>query len=123
MKLPKMVAAVLDDETANFLKGLAVHQNVFCHHVTMAYQPSPEVYAKYQHLIGTTIEFDCRWSVRDHKGQATFVDGVPSEKKVPHITISCADGVEPVYSNQLFNNPQRRYTTLRFRGKATVRAW
>ena len=37
----------------------------------------------------------------DEKGQAVVVSGVDSSNKIPHITISTADGVSPVYSNEL----------------------
>jgi len=38
----------------------------------------------------------------DEKGDALLVENPKSKNKYPHITLSCAEGVSPVYSNELF---------------------
>lgn len=117
---PILVAAVLDQATSEMLRGLTLHENEYCHHVTMAYRPSPEVFAKYEHLIGRTIEFRIVNSFLDCNGQAATVNGVPSENAVPHITMGCSIGVQPSYSNKLLANQAARRTPLNLNGKATV---
>lgn len=117
---PTLVAVVLSPETAAALRGLAVHPNVFCQHVTMAYRPTPDVYAKYASFIGHELEFDIVALALDANGQAVVVDGVPSEKEVPHITISCADGIKSSYSNTLFTNYERKEIPTRLRGRGVV---
>ena len=37
----------------------------------------------------------------DEKGDALLVEDIKSENKYPHITLSCAEGVKPVYSHEL----------------------
>ncbi len=37
----------------------------------------------------------------DEKGDALLVENAKSSNKYPHVTLSCAEGVSPVYSNQL----------------------
>ena len=103
---PGLIAVVLDNETAEHLRNLAIHSNVFCKHVTMAYRPKPDVYSKYASLMGQEVEFDIVYEAFDSYGQTVAVKGVPSENAVPHITISCADGVPPAYSNKLLDKPE-----------------
>lgn len=102
---PGLIGLVLDEAIATRLKGLTLHPNVKCHHITMAYRPDPDTYSKYAPLIGQRIEFDIDTLVQDDLGQAVTVSGVPSEKPVPHITLSVADGVHSNYSNTLVINP------------------
>lgn len=46
----------------------------------------------------------------DNRGQCITIYKSPEligllwEKQVPHVTISCADGIKPFYSNELLNN-------------------
>jgi hypothetical protein len=43
----------------------------------------------------------------DHKGDALFVKNPKSKNKYPHITISCAKKVLPVYSNELLEKASK----------------
>lgn len=52
--------------------------------------------------IGKPVELKVVGYKRDDKGEAVVVQGVPrADGKVPHITLSVAPGVKPVYSNEL----------------------
>ena len=95
------IALVLDEASATAIKPLAAHATCYCHHVTMAYKPSFQTWQKFRSMLGSTIEFDTCGLVKDEKGQALLVKGVESEKKFPHITLSCAEGVQASYSNDL----------------------
>ncbi len=115
------IAAVISKHGAAKLSKLARHSRVFCHHVTMAYRPSGKVYRKYADFIGTEIIFEITEIVSNEKGQAVRVRGVPTENKHSHITVSCADGVNPVYSNTLLTRKKdRRIRPYKQKVRATI---
>jgi Fungal tRNA ligase phosphodiesterase domain len=114
------IAAVLDDDFAENLARKAEFKNVFCKHVTMAYNPSDEVFNKYAPLLGGVIVMSTTRMCKGDGCQAVVVRGVPSENEVPHITISCADGVKPATSNAMLRNPKKDQLFLQV-GTATVR--
>lgn len=96
-------AAVLDPESSELLKDKAVHTNIFCHHVTLAYNPTEEVASRYKHLVGTKLQLRVTGIRTSNKCQAAIVEGVQTENKHSHVTISCADGTKPVESNELLS--------------------
>lgn len=79
------------------------HKNVFGHHSTIAFKPKS--------LDG--IEVGKRWNVKilgrasDDKGDALLVENQKSRNKYPHITLSCAEGVGPIYSNELLERADK----------------
>ncbi|MBX4200798.1 hypothetical protein KW786_01575 [Candidatus Parcubacteria bacterium] len=91
--------------TAEFVKNPAVllekfppkHPRVFAHHSTIVFKPSS--------LEGiemgkeSTLKIVAR--VYDEKGDALLVENPKSNSKHPHITLSCAQGISPAYSNEL----------------------
>lgn len=95
------VGAFLDDsEKAKLLARFApVHPRVFAHHMTMVFKPAPDhpVFAR----LGEWVDVEVFATAEDAKGQAVCVRGVESDNPNPHITISCAEGTAPVYSNDL----------------------
>ena len=119
------IAAVLDHDFAEDLRNetemYGRHDNVRCEHVTMAYNPSDEVFKKYENLIGRDVFINVQAVVHDDRAQAAIVTGLPSENEVAHITLSLADGVPASYTKSLFHNPDRVDTTFIRGGKATVR--
>jgi Fungal tRNA ligase phosphodiesterase domain len=74
-------------------------EKVFAHHSTIAFKPA--------NLDGiamgqaSTLRILAR--VTDEKGDALLVDNPHSANQYPHITLSCAPGVSPVYSNELLS--------------------
>lgn len=96
------VSAILTPESRSQLlrRVPPVHATVYAHHVTMAFNPEPEVLERYRALEGQRIKVPVTAVCADEKGQAVLV-GVDSENEYPHITISVADGVEAKYSNEL----------------------
>lgn len=73
------------------------HPRVFAHHSTIAFKPGS--------LAG--IELGKKQTIKilgrafDEKGDALLVENPKSKNEHPHITLSCAEGVSPVYSNEL----------------------
>lgn len=82
------------------------HGTVHADHVTLKFKPSDtdierfELFRKKSGLLVVTKEFS------DDKGQCVEVVGMPEldHAQTHHITISCADGVKPVYSNELLKS-------------------
>jgi len=78
-----------------------VHEWVKGTHMTIAFNPPMERFEqKYQPIIGQPVALRVVGQAQDEKGQAVVVEAM-SENRIPHITISCASGIGPVYSNQL----------------------
>ena len=114
------ILAVISSAAAAKLRRLAIFPDIYCHHITIAAHPDDVTYRKYARLLGRRVRFQVTGVYADSKGQAARVTGVPSENAHPHITISCAPGVHPKYSNDLLAKkrlPGKRY---RQRGWATV---
>ena len=101
----------LDDASKARLKELVArtfgdsYPNVFCDHVTLAYGPG-QVADFDEGLLGSSASFEAWNVVYDGKGAALELDreellslGVNNER--PHVTLACAAGVKPVYSNEL----------------------
>lgn len=99
------VAVVLDEQSVAVLQGMAVHSNVHCHHLTLSFRPSDEEWAKdYATIEGQTLELSVVGIAADDKGQAALVAlplGIACKNANPHVTISCAEGIAPKYSNDL----------------------
>lgn len=81
-----------------------LHEKVFADHMTIAFRPDDTTDKEFMDRIDEEIELVVVGEAKDQKGQAAVVvpghitkpDGLP-----PHITISCAPGTKPVYSNTL----------------------
>jgi len=114
------VALVLDEETKAKLLSLVILPEVYCTHVTMAYRPKPEVYAKYQPLLGKDFDFEITGIRYDGIGQCARVTGVPTENEVAHITMSCDRGVKPSHSKELMQDPKVREVFANLKGRGTV---
>tara|TARA_Y100000310_G_C20463316_1_gene706392 strand:+ start:402 stop:926 length:525 start_codon:yes stop_codon:yes gene_type:complete len=71
----------------------------FSHHMTIKFKPSPEEVVSLP--IGEDVTLKIIGYGEDDKGQAVMVSGVRSSNDIPHITVSTAEGVSPVYSNEL----------------------
>lgn len=110
-----------------------IHSNVYADHVTLRFRPSPEEVLHLDHWTddhGDRVELVPVRLVSDDKGQALEVSpfNIPtfysSESNLPknpqqilHITISCADGVSPVYSNKLLVDSSACIAAIRERSR------
>jgi hypothetical protein len=99
--MSKYFSIVLSPHSQELLKSLGLkHPNVYCHHVTVAFNPSLEDITKWTPHIGKKISFYTTRMVTDEHAQAIEVNA-PSNNEFPHVTMSTAVGVKPVYSNEL----------------------
>jgi len=100
-------AIVLTDESVQKLKKdfPPLHPNEFYHHVTLNFGKK-----QFPENLGEEVTFRVVGHAYDEKGQAVVVTDISSDNEVPHITLSCADGVKPVYSNELVKSG---YDTIR----------
>lgn len=96
------------------------HANVFADHVTLYFKPSLEQADLVLDLLergvgGGFFLLDAVAYAEDDKGQALAIEidselsayGVLARNEIMHITISCADGVSPAYSNELLRDAHR----------------
>lgn len=105
-RLAGYLAVVLSEESAKTLKDAfpPAHPAEYYHHMTVVFRPSEEVLAEYGSLLGKEMTLFVVGYACDEKGQAVKVCPpleLVVEKAHPHITLSCANGVKPVYSNEL----------------------
>jgi len=117
----------LDDASRSALCTAASqrHPIAFYHHMTVLFQPTQAALDEVHDRLGEgcVVEMAAQLVAEDAKGQAVLVrpvgpiaDFVHSD--VPHVTMSCADGVSPVYSNTLLQTavtkPDELAPILRF---------
>lgn len=100
-------AVLLDAECVETLKTTVnpVHPNVYAEHTTLCFQPNEEQDAKWMKRLGDKVVLTAIGRRSDDRGDALVVAGIGREDNgIPHITISCADGTKPFYSNELLAN-------------------
>lgn len=106
MPKPIYTALFLTEEAEELIKKLYPprHPNVYAHHVTLVFKPSPKDIEFLDPLVGRGFQFEIDGEAFDERGQAVKVT-VPEylrlNGQVHHVTISCAHDVTPVYSNEL----------------------
>jgi hypothetical protein len=82
-----------------------VHPNVYAEHTTIVFKPTAEQDQELEERLGEDVRLVAIGTAEDDKGDAVVVSGVKRyDDKTPHITISCANGVKPFYSNKLIDN-------------------
>lgn len=107
------VSAVLTEASRSRLLAAVppVHPRVYAHHVTMAFNPDETTLAYYRQFEGQRIRVPVTAVAVDDKAQAVLV-GVESENDYPHITVSVAEGVKPVYSNELMTRVDLQHVPI-----------
>lgn len=100
------IALVLNKQSIKDLKEMfpAKHKNTFYHYMTIVYKPNKVLYDKYEKYINEDLTLKVTGHCFDEKGQVVILDSKLSENEVPHITLSCVEGVSPVYSNELLKS-------------------
>ena len=73
------------------------HSKVFAHHSTNKFRPEDAADLE----VGRKVRIKILARVSDDKGDVLLVENPKSENTQPHITLSCADGVAPKYSQEL----------------------
>jgi hypothetical protein len=101
------ICAVLSPAARKILEALACHEGVHCHHVTIYFRPTEDDFnAIFRPHLGQQVILKVTGIVTNDRGQAVIVEpltGMPSNRRA-HITVSCADGTKPVYSNELIEH-------------------
>lgn len=108
MTKPAYVGVFLDRPSREYLLGRvpARHQDVYTDHLTLAFGSAMS--GKY-YPVGMQIELRV-WAIAwDLHGQAALCRGSVmrsflADGQIPHITLSCARGTPPKYSNELVKN-------------------
>jgi len=108
MALPLFIAIYLTPASKQALLAAVPpkHTKVYAEHLTVCFKPHDIIVEQYASRIGTVVPITIEGVAEDEKGQAVFVREqlYRLDKGVAHITISCAEGVPPKYSAELFNN-------------------
>ena len=109
------IAVYLDEESSQKLRsevGLK-GANTQCDHVTLKFDPSPEILSALEPLFGTHADIRVLAIAEDEHCQAAYVEvraastggSIQSFNKFPHITLSCegqsGELCAPMYSNVL----------------------
>jgi len=122
-KLQGYLAVVLEDGvTKAILRGLCKHPIQYCEHITLAFKPTQEVFDKYASMIDKLVDFDLVEIVCDDRAQAAVVFGLglECENPIAHVTMSCAPGTKPFYSNELLKQQAGRGQPLNIKGNGRV---
>jgi len=98
------IRALLAPSSKAFLLEMVppVHKEEHASHITVANRPLKDdpIFDKYKE--GEEILVFAMRYAEDERGQAVVVEGIErNDGKIPHVTISCAEGTKPVYSNEL----------------------
>lgn len=99
-------AVKLDDASraALLTKFPAAHPTVYAEHMTIVFGPSDNVDKALMQECGTDVRLEVVGYGSDDKGQAVVVRSDTVSRiggGIAHVTISCANGTRPVYSNTL----------------------
>ena len=94
---PKYTALFVKDSQVLLEKFPPRHQKVYGHHSTIQYKPT-----SLDDLdLGAETKMRIIGRAFDENGDALLVENPKSYNTYPHITLSCAEGVPPNYSNEL----------------------
>jgi hypothetical protein len=81
-----------------------IHPNKFAEHMTIIFKPSDVINDMLNEQIGTNVVLTVVGYAADNKGEAIVVRSNNIKRMdngIAHITLSCADGIPPKYSNDL----------------------
>jgi hypothetical protein len=115
------VSLVLTPHSQAILKRIVppAHPEVHAHHMTMAYKPALHRLEHFHEKAGERLRIKVVGLAQDDRGQAVLVNG-PSDNQYPHVTISCADGVEAKYSNELLARGAKKIKPFWLDGVVTI---
>lgn len=86
------------------------HKKIFAHHSTIEFKPR-----NINNIaVGKKYEIKILGRATDNKGDALLVENPKSKNKYPHITVSCAEGIPPMYSNELLERAAQNDSIIYF---------
>ena len=96
--------------------------------MTIVFGPTEEQEELLKKSIGESVILIITGRKHDDKGDAVVISGTHRRlgEGVPHITISCADGIKPVYSNKLLDDGWDAINTITLHGtiaRRTNKSW
>jgi hypothetical protein len=94
---PLYTALFITDITALTNTFKPRHPKVFGHHSTIAFKPDSIAGID----VGAESKIRIIGRAHDERGDALLVENPKSNNLHPHITLSCAEGTSPFYSNEL----------------------
>ncbi len=97
-------AYFIDDLNSLLERFNPVHKNVYADHCTINYKPKDLSNLN----LGKKSKLKIIARVFNEKGDALLVEDLKTENKFPHITVSCAEGIPPMYSNQMLEEESIR---------------
>jgi len=112
-------AVILTDRSSNLLKTMfkPEHPKVFAEHITICFGPTEEQEQKWSERLGEMIRMKVVGEGKDKKGHAVVVTGIDRDGGgIPHVTISCAKGTKPFYSNALLSEGYSRVEEIPLAG-------
>lgn len=77
-----------------------IYPNLYYHHLTIEFAPQSTANLE----VGRKVNLKIIGRITTNKVDALLVDNSKSRNKYPHITLSTAQGVKPVESNNAFEN-------------------
>lgn len=106
------LAVFLEPEYALHLKAwfahavMPLHATHYSHHMTVMFKPTPEQINAFPLKVNCTLKVTGFGA--DEFGQAVIVKptcalGLEISAPTPHITVACAEGTKPFYSNELIS--------------------
>ncbi len=106
----KIVTAIYVDSAEVFQKFIPKHSELFGHHSSIAYDPENLNDIE----VGKPYTLSIIGRAYDEKGDALLVENKKSTLRYPHITLSCAPGIGPIYSNELLEQAMKEKTVEYF---------
>lgn len=107
---PYYTALFVKDISSLLEKYPPKHSKNYGHHSTIAFEPLS--------LDGIAVGAESKLKIigraHDEKGDVLLVENPKSNNAYPHITLSCAEGVSSVYSNQLIERAMESNTVEYF---------
>jgi len=81
------------------------HQSIYAEHITIVFRPTSEQNDILYSRLGESVTLAAIGISSDDKGQAVVVTGEDRlDDGTAHITVSCAEGIKPFYSNELLGS-------------------
>lgn len=116
------IGIFLDERSAHLLRGRAVHSEVKCHHLTIAFRPGMDMEGHFANRLGETVEIQGTQIVSDDRIQAlrcVLPWNIGSMiASVPHVTMSHVKGVPPKESTDLLlRTTPRRTRSMPLKGR------
>jgi len=115
---PVYLAVFLDGKSRNKLLSEfpPIHRKVYAEHMTIAFGDEAKKFPT--ELLGEEVSLTVVGYAHDDEAQAVVVEGYPSKKKIPHITISCNNA--PKNSNIMLENGFEKVSPIKLTGVIDV---